>query len=83
MLEIVNNSIIVGYLVLYVYCIFDWWNMSEDFRKLMDNIFWRLPLVGIVFSLILQHYSFVVVWILIFIVEFWDIDLFGDNEKKL
>jgi hypothetical protein len=81
MLEIVNNSIIVGYLVLYVYCIFDWWNMSEDFRKLMDNLFWRLPIVGIVFSLILQHYSFVVIWILIFIVEFWDIDLFGGNSK--
>ena len=55
--------------------------MSEDFRKLMDNLFWRLPIVVIVFSLILQHYSFVVIWILIFIVEFWDIDLFGGNSK--
>ena len=81
MLEIINNSIIVGYLVLYVYCIFDWWNMSEDFRKLMDNIFWRLPLVGIVFSLILQHYSFAIMWLLIFIIEFWDIYLFGGNSK--
>ena len=78
MLEIINNSIIAVYFILYVYCIFDWWQMSEDFRKLMDNLFWRLPIVGVVFSLLLQNYSFAIMWLLLFIIEFWDIDLFGD-----
>ena len=85
MLEIINNSIIAVYLLLYVYCIIDWWKMDEDFRKLMDNLLWRLPIVGILISLILQKYDFVFMWIIIFIIEFYDIDLFGDifgNNKK-
>ena len=68
MLEVINNSIIVVYLLLYVYCIINWWRMDEDFIKLMDNILWGLPIVGILISLILYKYDFAFIWTIIFII---------------